>query len=840
MRAGNTHGTGLRSLARANIRQRRGGFAAVFVAVFCAALLTCSLGVLFESGIRGGVTPHRYAGADVVVGAAQALDVREDVDQPYVERALLPDSAVDELATIPGVRAAVGDIGVPLTTDDGTALDAHGWASSALAPYALTSGRAPTSSNEVVVTGSSSVGDRITLRHGGIGEQYTVVGVASAPTPEPSDRPASVFVSDTRAHELWPHGDRVAAVGLLADSGLDASALADRIRDQLPGLDVRTYTGNARGDVEYLDAGAARSELMMLCGSFAGLAILIAMFVVASTLSLSIQQRRREFALLRAMGATPGQVHRLIGSEVLLVAGVAALLGAGPGYALAQVLGAQFTEAGVLSSDFALAYSPVPAVVGVALAVVTARIAAAVAARRPARLDPTEALRESAVEPASIGKGRLVTGLVFGAGGLATSLLPAVLPGQAALAGAGSSAVLLVISVALLGPMLVAGAVRRFGGPLRRSASPALVLAAANSGARARRLASAITPLALAIAIGSVQLFTQDTIAAAADFQSRAGITADLVVTAPTGLAPALVDTIASTSAVRAVNPITRTHALFTTGGESPSTDPYPVQGIDPAATSSTLDLDVRDGDLGQLRDGTVALSTDAAFGMSADVGDTVPLRLGDGTRIAPTVVATYGRGLGFGDVTLPTRQVQAHTTTGLTDMLLVTAEPGRVDEARATITALGGVAVSDRAEFGAAGQEQRRTQAWVSIVALAVLLGYLAVAVVNTLVLATAERGREFALLRLVGASTRQVRAMMRAESVIVVTVAAVVGSLIALPPLAGVAAAVSGRPVPSVSPLVYALILGVTVLLGLGAIAIPTRTALRQDPVTAIGTRE
>lgn len=833
-------GPRLRTLARANIRARRGSFAAVFVAVFCAALLTCALGVLFESGIRGGVAPHRYAGVDVVVGAAQALDVREDIDQPYVERALLPESVVGELAAMPGVRGAVADLGVPLTTDAGAPLDAHGWASSVLAPYTLTSGRAPVSPDEVVVTGPGTVGDRITLRHGGIGEEYAVVGIAAAPDAEPADRQPAVFVSDARIRGLWPHGDRVAAVGVLADEGTDAAALAARVRDHLPGLDVRTYTGTARGDVEYLDAGAARSELMMLSGSFAGLAILIAMFVVASTLSLSIQQRRREFALLRAMGATPGQVHRLVGSEVLLVAGVAALLGAGPGYALARVLGAQFAEAGVLSSDFTLAYSPLPAVVGVLLAVVTARIAAAVAARRPARLDPTEALRESAVEPSSIGKGRLVTGLVFGAGGLATSMLPAVLPGQAALAGAGASAVLLVISVALLGPMLVGGAVRVFGGPLRRSASPALVLAAANSGARARRLAAAITPLALAIAIGSVQLFTQDTVAAAADHQSRAGITADLVVTAPAGLAPDLVDAIEAEPAVRAANPITRTQALFTTGGDSPSTDPYPVQGIDPAATDSTLDLDVRDGDLGQLREGTVALSTDAAFSMSAGVGDTVPLRLGDGTLVAPTVIATYGRGLGFGDVTLPTPQVLAHTTTGLTDMLLVAAEPGRVDEARAAITATGGVVVSDRAEFAAAGQEQRRTQAWVSIVALAVLLGYLAVAVVNTLVLATAERGREFALLRLVGASSRQVRGMMRAESVIVVTVAAVVGSLIALPPLAGVAAAVSGRPIPSVDPRVYALILGVTVLLGLVAIAIPTRTAMRQDPVTAIGTRE
>lgn len=832
----------LRTLARADVRSRPGGFAAVFVAVFCAAALTCGLGVLFESGIRGGVTPHRYADADVVVGASQTLDVREDFDQPYVERALLPQAAVGELASLPGVRAAIADIAVPVTTDDGTVLDAHGWASTPLAPYRLTAGRAPAAPDEIVVTGSGpgAVGDRVSLRHGGLGDEYTVVGVASAAGPEPDDRPASVFLSDTRARALWPHGDRVTAVGLLADTGTDAAALAVHARERLSGLDVRTYTGTARGDAEYLDAGAARSELVVLCGSFAGLAILIAMFVVASTLSLAVQQRRREFALLRALGATPAQVHRLVGSEVLLVAGVAAVLGAAPGYVLARVLRGQFADAGVLSADFALAHSPLPAVAAVLLAVGTARIAAAVAARRPARLDPTEALREAAVEPATLGRGRRISGIVCGIGGLVTSALPVALPGPAALAGAGSSAVLLVISVALLGPALVAGAVRRLGGPLRRSASPALVLAAANSAARARRLASAITPLALAITIGAVQLFTQDTIAAAADHQSRAGVTADLVVTAPAGLSPTLADGIAAEPSVRQVNSIVRSQALFTTGGASPSTEPYPVQGIDPAATESTLDLDVRDGDLARLRDGTVALSTDAAFAMSAHVGDTVPLRLGDGTLITPTVIATYGRGLGFGDVTLPAWQVREHTTTGLTDMLLVAARPGLVDEARAAIGAGGGVAVADRGEFAAAGADQRRTQACVSIVALAVLLGYLAVAVVNTLVLATAERGREFALLRLVGASTRQVRRMMRAEAAIVVTVAAVVGSLIALPPLAGVAAAVSGRPVPTVSPGAYALIVGTTVVLGLVAIALPTRAAMRQDPVSAVGARE
>ena len=132
--------------------------------------------------------------------------------------------------------------------------------------------------------------------------------------------------------------------------------------------------------------------------------------------------------------------------------------------------------------------------------------------------------------------------------------------------------------------------------------------------------------------------------------------------------------------------------------------------------------------------------------------------------------------------------------------------------------------------QFGAAGADERRMQSWVSILAVLVLLGYLAVAVVNTLVAATAERAREFALLQLVGARTSQVRAMMRIESVMVVGIAIVVGTLIAIPPLVGIAIAVSGAPVPTVSPAVYGSIVAVTAALGFLSIAVPTRAALHK----------
>jgi len=105
-----------------------------------------------------------------------------------------------------------------------------------------------------------------------------------------------------------------------------------------------------------------------------------------------------------------------------------------------------------------------------------------------------------------------------------------------------------------------------------------------------------------------------------------------------------------------------------------------------------------------------------------------------------------------------------------------------------------------------------------------------------DTLVDAMSERSREFALLQLVGSRTRQVRAMMRIESLMVVGIAVVVGSLIALPPLMGIAVAVSGQPVPAISPAIYGSIVAVTAVLGFVSIAIPTRAALRKNPMDGV----
>ena len=111
-----------------------------------------------------------------------------------------------------------------------------------------------------------------------------------------------------------------------------------------------------------------------------GTCVLVALFIVAGTLSLSVNSRRRDYALLRAVGASPQQVHALIAREVLSIAGAAALLGIVPGYALSTVLQSAFVTGGVIPGDFALVRGPLPAVAALVLVLGAAWGAARIAA----------------------------------------------------------------------------------------------------------------------------------------------------------------------------------------------------------------------------------------------------------------------------------------------------------------------------------------------------------------------------------------------------------------------------------------------------------------------------
>ena len=817
-------------LARQTIRNHRGGFIAALVAVVCGSALITACGVLVESGVRGGMEPERYASAPIVVTSPQAAPVVEDVDLPFADRARLSESKLAEIASVDGVRTAIGDVTVQAdlrTSHATTATDLHGWSSTRLEETVLSDGHRPNGERDIVLPAGlgTQVGDTVEVVIGGVAVDYDVVGL--------TDSDGETFLTDDRARALSGHPDSVDAAAVLPEPGTDPDDLASRIGGVVSDVDV--LTGDDRAEAEVVDLGGSRSYLVQIGAAFGGTLTLIVLLVVASTLGLSIQQRRREFALLRAIAATPRQVYRLIGAEAALVAVVAAAMGTALGIGLSLWLRHALVDLDLVPAGFEFAIGPLPVIAAVAACVAAAWLAGIIAGRRANRISPVEALHTAAAEPARVGRIRLLTGLLTIGGGVAMSLvIPLTVGGPTALGGAAGALLLIVIGVALIGPLLVVAAVRVLG-RLGLRHSTAGWLADANARANARRLGTATTPLILGIALAAVQLFSSATMANAGDQQIEDGLTADNVLVAPDGIAPEVVDAVREIPGAT-VTPVAQTQVLvnYDELGD-PVTEPYPAQGVSPEQLEENQDLDVTSGDLGRLSDGSVALSRFAADAFGASVGSEVEMHLGDGTVHDAEVVAIYDRGIGFGDVTLPDDVVRATTTSGLNDYVLV-SDVDR-DALAGVVEPYEDVAVTERDAFAAAQTDGQSGDETLGLVLNLALLAFIGIAVVNLLVLATAARVREFALLRLVGAGPHHVRAMMRRETMVVVVAAVILGSLVALPPLIGFSIALSGSAMPSIPLAVYLAIVAVAVGLGWFSIGLPTRFALREDPKTAFG---
>jgi putative ABC transport system permease protein len=842
-------------IAWSTIKARKGGFIAAFVALFCGAAVITACGVLFEAGLRSGVQAERYGAATVVVGGKQTMDIPENFDPHYAERVLIPANLTDRIRTVPGVDNVVVErsFDIAVATVDGKLIRGrddspvygHGWSSAVLGPFTIAEGAQPGGANTVVLDSELAgragvtVGATVRVAIGSTPADYTVAGLVSPPAAG-LHRQSAVFFTDDRAAQLSGRPDQATAIGVFGSG--DAGDLAKRIEDSLPRENIATYTGTNVGDGEFLDVGQARGFLVVLSASFGGTALSVVIFVVASTLGLSIQSRRRELAMLRAIAATPRQIHSMIGAETLLVSVAGGALGAVPGYFVAGALRDAFASVGVLPPDFVLAFSPLPGIAALILCIISARVAGIVAAYRTAKIRPVEALSEAAVEPPALGRVRVNLGRLFILLGFgAAVVVPLAVPGQLAIVGAGSSVILLMLGTALVGPTLVRAA-SALSGPFLRRSRVSGYLAAANTHANSRRLSGAITPLALGMAMAAVQIFTLTTVGAVAAEQAETGVTADYVVTSSaSGLSPDVADAVRALPGVEAVLPVARTQVMvkYTETGRL-AAQPYPAQGITPDALDKTLDLAVREGKLSDLRGDTVALSWIAAGTAGVKVGDTVGINLGDSTEKNLRVVAVYGNGLGFGDVTLPHDQLVQHTTNRLDTALLVAAKGDLIPALNQLAAERTGVRVASRSEFTAVQQGEVQRQNYTNLIANALLLLYVMIAVVNTLVMATASRSREFAMLRLIGTSRRQVRRMVFMESWLVVGTAVVIGSVIAVPPLVGTSLAMTDTFLPHVDALAYLVIVGVTVLLGCLSIIIPARSVMRTRPIDAVDTGE
>ncbi len=680
------------------IRDRKAGFLGAFTALLCAAALITACGTLLETGLRGRIATERYAATPVVVSADQNVHrttVKEKKGKtktkhkakPVTERAWLPASAVDTVRAVPGVERAVPELtfqALPVAKAAGEAKPSYGhaWSSAPLTPFTLAEGRAPQGGGEVVVDRELAAraglkpGAELTVQATGEPKAYTVSGVAAAARGG-LDRQSALFFTDAEAQRLAARDGQVTAIGVLPTPGTDPGALAQRVRQALHGTGAQVSRGDERGPVEFLDAAGARIKLVSMGGAMGGTALLVAILVVVGTFSLSVQQRYRELALLRAIAATPRQLRRMIGREALVVGLAAGVAGALAGLPLAAWLHGRFVANGIVPATLERTAGIFPMFAAVGASLLGAWAAARITGRRIARIRPAEALAEAAVERTRPAWIRTAIGVLTLAGGVVlVAVLSSLRTEPASTPVTFLAVVVLAGAVSLLGPLLVRGAAALLAGPLRLT-GPGGHLATANLRGNATRMASAVTPLALLIGMTCTVLFIAPTLGHAAGEQARDGVTAGWVLAGQgPGVSGQAADAVRRTPGVTAATEIVHTSVRV-------GLAKYAAQGITPAGLTRTWDPGVTGGSLEGFGERSAAVSETAADQLGLKPGSELRLALGDGTPVTLTVSAVYARGLGFGDLTLPHDLVAAHVDNPLASLIHISRGAGAVGARR-------------------------------------------------------------------------------------------------------------------------------------------------------------
>lgn len=858
-------------LATRSLDRHRAAWAAVFAALLLTSALLGSFALALGSTALGGPGAVRYAGAAVVVAGNQssALTAKpwgsdpQTVRAALTERVLVPRETVEVVAGLPGIRSAVADevftmaVGAPDAQGDGPgdgegplAVPGRSWEAAALAPYPLHTGRAPDGPGEVVLADGlgAAPGDQVTLSVGDTPPSvYEVVGVAGGPD--------AGYVTADVARRLAGDREGVDAVGVIAEPGVSTSVTYARVREAVDtaGLvevtagqraagdsgALRVLTGDSRGGPEQLSVPPLRSGLLELLGAVAATMVLVSLLVVSSLVAQATRQRAEELALLRAVGATPGQLRAVVSREVSRVALWAAALGAVA--AAPAFLGLRWLlRAGEAWPDGMRLPAPPWLFAGVlvtaGVTVGVGWLAAWLGVRRLATLPPSRALSEAATEPPKPGAVRQGAGAALVLLGATSAGMGALLGGEAAAMAASSAVVTMAIGCALLGPWIATGAMRVLDRPLRRLGGAGGRLAAANCTVFSARLGAAITSIVLVTAFALVQLSSGATVLRETGTQTERALRADLTVTAPGGLPADAVRQVGGRPGVDAVTEVLDSTVLLA-GSElgEPQLERLPVLGVTAPGLARALDPAVSVGELAELEPGTVAVGADRARALDLEVDSTVELRFGDGATDTLRVVALYEHSFALGDFLLSLEQLTEHVTAPRASRLLVTttaeADPSTVsgDLETALRPVAAGVHVARDARLEqplAAGQE---TEQVLNQVAVASIGGLASVAVLSTLALITVGRRPELARLRQLGASRGQLRWMLTAETAVVGAAGLVLGMVVAVVPLSAFSlAVVSSWPYLPAGQL--ALIVAVVVATTAAGALLPARGALRR----------
>ncbi len=838
-----------RNLVARKVRLLLSGFAIVLGVAFVAGSLifTGAIGGAFDDIIEGST-------ADVEVAFEGAGDFDSASDSRTIPASVLAD--LEGLPEADGVYGTVGLQTVFVIGTDGKVVGGNGPPGLAFNPtetrsitgkpiIQLVEGRLPDAAGEVAL-------DSDTAEKGGysIGDTVTLVTPGDPPTIEAemvgriefgagglNGATLSMFDLGFLQEQFLGGQDAYTAISLNVAEGVTQQELADAANAVLPdGIEART------GDdvVEQNQAGIDRilGFINTFLLVFAGISLVVGTFIIINTFSILVAQRSRELALLRALGASRRQVTGSVLLEALGVGLVGSTLGLAVGYLLAIGLKYLFALFGLDLGDADFPVAPTTVAASYVVGIVVTVVAAYLPARRASRIAPIQALRDDVAMPESSLRTRLILGVglvVLGAVAMAVGLLDLV-GNNLILIGGGMLAVL--IGVSQLAPFVGRPVIQLFGLAYRGFGTVGR-LATENSLRNPRRTAATASALMVGLALMSTMAILGSSASASTDAAVEESLTSEFIVSNVIGqpFSPALADQIRDVDGVAAVASLRQAFPEIEGGGRAF------LAAVNPTDLAEVLRIPMAAGSLSDLTRDTVAVASNVAESRGLSVGDTVTLEFQAGDREL-RVASIFTSSAALPAEWLVTQQTLIEAGLAPLDSLLFISKTpdADVDALRADIEEitepLPTVTLKDPAGFAEEQKEQIDTLLNLinALLGLSVLIAVLGV--VNTLALSVIERTREVGLLRAIGVSRRQLRTMIRLESIVIAVLGTVLG--VAMGTVFGItlirALADEGLEVLSIPWVTLGAFVLAAASLGVLAAVFPARRAARLDVLRAI----
>jgi putative ABC transport system permease protein len=812
-------------------------------------VLTDTMGLAFEQ-LFGKVS----SGTDAVVRTEAPYTAAEGVT---TSRAPIAAAVLPDILKVDGVRTAEGTVsGYALLTDnDGHAITTNGGAPTMgysmpadeklRGEVELLSGAAPENAHEVAIDATSAeehdiaLGSTIKVLLQGPTREFTVVGTVGFGGEKDLGGTTSAYFDTSTAQKLLGTPGSFDAIGVSADPGVSQAELAQRLSTVVPdGAEAVTGATVAQENSDAVQADLQFVGILFMI--FAGIALFVGSFIIWNTFTMTVTQRSREIALLRAIGATRRQVMRTLLLEALMLGVAASAVGIGLGVLVARGLRVLMDAVGFALPSTSLQVEPRTIWVSLLVGTVVTVVAAVVPARRATKVLPVEALRESTpgAEQPSVRR-TVIGGTVLAAG--AAAMLSSLYGGtNMKIFGLGLLAALVGVMVAL--PIVVRPLASAIAAPLKLRGMPG-ELAKQNATRNPRRTSATAAALMIGLTlVVSMGVFASSLKASFGDVLSEQ-TNADLYVatssTQAPGFSPEVIEAVKAVPGVDQVSANGWGEARFANADSS-------FSSVDPTNAEQVMNLHVSQGSVSDLGKNGVVVSKSAATAHGWKLGDPVAAEFAESGQHRLHVVGVYdGKGWIGDNFILSIGEQNAFAGPQLVSTGLVTlaagADKGEVQDAIAK--ALGDhpdAQVLDQKGFEkvASGFIDQLLTFVTVMLALAVVIALLGI--VNTLALSVFERTREVGLLRAVGMTRGQVRAMVRWESAVISLIGALSGAALGI----GIGLALSQAlkdegikaisiPVPQVAMyVVLAAVAGILAAVG------PARSAARVDVLKAVVT--